>query len=239
MKNLFYLLLILPVLSLAQSSDALNSNDYRAIQEQQFANTNEQGKISLANIDGTPFITDEFVKGKIIDTKKDVEVPARLKYNAYLDKFLIQLDDENQNFKLPRTDRYEFEYTGKRFSILINEQLFDDTDNKYVVELVNRPEVKLYKLYQVELDPGRASSNSYDSGKKPSFNRNDKFYLKLPDQPIKKLETNRKSFASQFPAEFRSDINDFIYDKKLKFKSDTQEFDILRVMRYYLNLKSQ
>ena len=239
MKNLFYLLMMLPLIGFTQASNSINSSDYRAIQEQQYVELSKQGKISIEDIEGTPFITDEFVKGTIIDTKKGIEVPALIKYNAYIDEFLIQLDDENQNFKLPRVDRYEFEYRGKRFSILINEQLFDDTDNKYVVELVNRPEVKLYKQYYVELDPGREPRNSYDSGERPSFNRNDNFYLKLPNQPIKKLETNRKSFASQFPAEFRSDIKDFIYDKKLKFKADTAEFDILRVMRYYLNLKNQ
>ena len=239
MKPLFYLVMMLPLVGFTQASSGINSGDYRSIQEQQYVDLNNQGKVSLDNIDGTPFLTDEYVEGKIIDTKKDVEVPALLKYNAYLDEFLIQLDDENQNFKLPRVERYEYEYKNKRFTILINDQLFDDTDNKYVVELVNRPGVKLYKQYYVELDPGREPKNSYDSGKRPSFNRNDNFYLKLPDQPIKKLQTDRKVFASQFPAEFSSDLKDFIYDKRLKFKSDTAEFDILRVMRYYLKLKNQ
>ena len=239
MKSLFYLLMMLPLIAFTQASSGINSSDYRAIQEQQYVEINNQGRTALDNIDGTPFITDEFIKGEIIDTKKEIEVPALLKYNAYLDEFMIQLDDENQNFKLPRVERYEFLYKGKRFTILINDQLFDDTDNKYVVELVNTPEVKLYKQYYVELDPGREPRNSYDSGRKPSFNRNDKFYLKLPNQPIKQLKTDRKEFASQFPAKFSSDIKDFIYDKKLKFKPDTEEFDILRVMRYYLNLKKQ
>ena len=239
MKTLLYSLIMLPLIGFSQASNSINSSDYRAIQEQQYVELSNQGKMSIEDIEGTPFITDEFVKGKIFDTEKDIEVPALLKYNAFLDEFLIQLDDENQNFKLPREERYEFQYQGKRFSILINDQLFDDTDNKYVVELVNRPEVKLYKQYFVELDPGREPRNSYDSGEKPSLNRNDKFYLKLPGQPIKELETNRKKLAGQFPAEFTSEIKDFIYDKKLKFKPATAEFDILRVMRYYLSLKNQ
>ena len=239
MKTILCLLLILPIIGFTQTSSGINANDYRAIQEQQYVNLNDRGKTSLSNVDGSPFITNNFTKGKIIDTKENVEVTARIKYNGYLDEFLIKPEDGNENFKLPRVKRYEFKYQGKRFSILINEQLFNGTDNKYVVKLVNRPELKLYKQYNVELNPGREARNSYDSGKRPSFYRNDKFYLKLANEKIKELKVNRKGFASQFPDDYQSDIEDFVYDKKLKFKPGSLDFDVLRVMRYYLKLKNQ
>ena len=239
MKTTLYLLLILPFFSLAQSSNSINANDFRAIQEQQYVNLNSRGKVSLDNIDGSPFITDNFIKGKIIDTKKDIEIAARIKYNGYLDEFLIKLDDENQNFKLPRVERYEYLYKGKRFFILINDKLFKDTGNKYVVKLVNRPELKLYKQYKAKLNPGREARNSYDSGERPGFYRDDQFYIRIADNDLKRLNTERKNFAAQFPANYRADMEDFVYDKKLKFKKETLEFDVLRAMRFYLKIRNK
>lgn len=238
MKILLCLFLTLPFIGLSQSSSGINASAFRSVQNNQYVIIKKQGKTSINDINGSPFITDDYVKGKIIDTKEDVEVTTSIKYSAYSDKFLIKLDDSDKNFQLPRAERYEYLYEGKRFFILINEQLFDDTDNKYVVKLVDRPELKLYKQYNIELNPGREARNTYDPGEEPSFYRNDKFYLKLAGNETKRLNTERKDFAAQFPANYQADMENFVYDKKLKFRKETLDFDVLRAMRYYLKIKN-
>lgn len=232
----FLLILIVPGILLGQATDALNSNDFRAIQEQQFVNIDSRGEIKLADVKGSPFVTKDYVDGKIIDDKKNIKIPVKLKYNAYLDKFLINLDSTEEHFSLPRLERYEYQYQGKRFFILIDKKLFKDTGNKYVQSLIDRPELKLYRQIRFRLDPGRAARNSYETSVPPSFEKDNRFFLKISDQPIKEMALERKDFAGNFPAKYRSKIKDFIYDRKLQFNTKSVYADVLLVLRYYLNL---
>lgn len=239
MKCLFSLnLCLFTFFAMGQVSSSINSGDYRAIQEQQYVNLDDGRDIQLSKIDGSPYVTKDYVSGKVIDTKKDIEIKANLRYNAYKDDFIFNMEGmEEDNYTLPRLERYQYEYEGERFFVLVNDQLFEDTDNKYVTALVDRKDLKLYKRYSRRFKKGREFKSSYKTDIPPKFIPETHFYLKVGDSEFKEIELKRRKVADAFPAKYRKKIKSYIYDRKMKFKDENAQNSLLRLLRYYLTLK--
>ena len=231
-------LCLFTLLSMAQVSSSINSSDYRAIQEQQYVSLENGRDIQLSKIDGSPYLTKDYVPGKVIDTKKDIEIKANIRYNAYKDDFIFSMEGmEEDSYTLPRQERYQYEYEGERYFILVNDRLFEDTNNKYVIALVHKKDLKLYKRYSKRFKRGREFKSSYKTDIPPKFIPETHFYLKAGDNAFKEIELKRRKVADAFPPKYRKKVKSYIYDKRLKFKDESAQNSLLRLLRYYLTLE--
>jgi hypothetical protein len=214
----------------------MNSSDYGVILEQKYVNLDNGRDVKLSKIEGSPYLTKNYVSGKVIDTKKDNEINAGIRYNAYKDNFILKMKGAEDTYTLPRKERYQYDYDGERYFIFINEKLFKNTDNKYVIALVDKKDLKLYKRYSRRFKKGRDFKSSYNTDIPPKFIPKTIFYLKLGNNTFKEIELKRRKVAHAFPPKYRKKIKSYIYDKRLKFKDESAQNDLLRLLRYYLTL---
>lgn len=238
MKN--YYVLALGLLLCFKSYAQMGFQNYRNIQN--FNVTFKNSTVDLSQINGSPFLTDEFSSGKIIDTKKGMDVPILLRYDVLNDVFEIKINKSDTELKsLERSFNYEYQLNGEKFILIqspktLNE-LHYNTGNGYVAELTDsQKETVLYKRYFAEKKEGKKAQSTYQKDTPPSIDVDYRFIIKFGKQFVK-AEAHKKRVLDAFPDQ-RNVLKKYIKTKKLKFRGndDKVENQMVMLVDYYNSL---
>jgi len=239
---LFCITYFLP--SNAQISEMMGFRDYRDIADAYFMRLKENSKFDISDIEGTPFLSEDFQTGYIIDTKSDNKAQTFLRYDVYNDVFEIRLDPNSESLKtLKRTPRYQYIINNEKFILIqsadaINEEHYK-SGNGYVVELTSpKANAVLYKRYFKELKSGSKALTSYQEDIPPSIKSGVRYIIKFGDDYVK-AESHKRKILDAFP-DHQKEMKKFIKDKKFKFRGSDREIknEMVQVVRYYNSLKS-
>nr|MBD3623104.1 hypothetical protein [Sunxiuqinia sp.] len=183
---------------------------------------------SYANVDGTPYLKDEFVPGDVFinDTILIEEVPLR--YNIYSDqmefvsaqKQVLVIDDPNKS--------YAFNLDGELFSI----QDYIDRGNMEhgVLQLIVDGDFRLYKKYQIDFKPATKAIGFQDA--QPNrFTRQEDQYLLAVDQNAPETFRNHKDLLEKLKAH-KPAIEDYAKEQNLKLKSES---GLIQLIQYCNN----
>ncbi len=172
---------------------------------------------SYANIDGTPYLNNEFVPGDVFinDTILIEEVPLR--YNIYYDqmefvsaqKQVLVIDDANKKF--------EFNLGGELFSI----QNYIDRGNTEhgVLQLMVDGEFQLYKKYLVDFKPA-TKTIGFQEAQPNRFTRQDDNYLLAVGEQTPETVRNHKDLLEKLKVHIPA-IENYAKEQKLKLKSES------------------
>ena len=178
------------------------------------------------NIDGTPYLKDDFVKGEVIinDSIRIEHVPLR--YNILNDKIEFR-DNNEQGLEINMTEQaYQFNF-DKHVFIKCN-YLINDEENTGVLEQLVDGRVKLFKKYAAEFKPATKAIGFQDA-EPDRIERKDEIYLLAVDDGIPEEINPKKNelFAALKP--FKKDIE--LYAKKEKLRPRSEE-DLIQLIRY-------
>ena len=182
------------------------------------------------DIDGSPYLMDEFVKGSIYTVTKQHIANILLRYNIYNDEIEYMLEEDKvQAMANPEIiERIVFadcnivylsysnlKKINKGFFILLKEG---------DASLYSKPEVKYKKA---------SEPNAYNDGNPAKFIKNpDRFYIKVGKKQAR-LVGNKKDIVAIFP-DNKDKVKAFI--KKNKTKTKNRE-SLLELVQYYNSLK--
>ena len=180
-----------------------------------------------SNIEGSPFLSEDFKNGKIL--YKDKIIPGRLRYNVVKEEMHVLL--QGQVFVLK--EGMKVEINDKPF---YKKQYRKDGRNylgyfEAISKVENRP-VWLLKKHFKKIRPGQAAG-AMRPAKSPRYVDNSDFYLKINDSEPFKIHSRSKKFLKSLPKDHQEKIKIFIKEKKLTSRS---EEDLMKIMEYYNSL---
>ncbi len=196
-------------------------------------NSNLQGlfktvEYDLRDIEGSPYINKVFTAAEISTQKKTL---FALRYNAYNDQFEVKGDDKKTYLlnKLKKDFIIKFNSTNKSYKAF--SYIKDDNFlTGYFVILSNiKSKISLLKKERIMFVESKVGVTSYQEDKPAHFKRvNDKYFLKIEDNPAKILPKNKKDIAKIFP-EHSKEILSFIKKNKIK---TSKEADLIKLASF-------
>jgi hypothetical protein len=150
---------------------------------------------SKPNVDGTPYLY-PFMNAKV----KDVAGVTKMRYNAYNDE--VEYQTENGDLALLKQPKFgDIYFTEYDLHLkLVNYNYNNATITGYLFELVDKPNLKIYKREHINYYDAKTARNSYDAGSPPSFKVAEPVYfIQKNGGPITELPSNKKKLIALFP----------------------------------------
>lgn len=223
-------------------AELMGFRDYRDIADSFYMKFEGSDKFDIEDVEGTPFLKEDFVYGYIVDTTVKNKTQTFLRYDIYNDIFEIQLDPNDESLKtLERTPRFQYLIDGETFVLIQTDALNEEhytSGNGYAVELTApEKEAVLYKRYYKSLKPGSKGATSYQPDIPPRISSKMMFLIKFGDTYVK-AEDHRKRILDAFPSDKQNAIKKYIKSKKFKFRGSDKEIEneMKQVVRYYNSL---
>ena len=238
---LFGLCLVFSFPAFSQVSEMMGFRDFRDVADAYYVKFQNNSKFDLSDIQGSPFLNEEFAFGNILENKSMKKVETNLRYDMYKDLFEIQLESGSETINtLDRTKNIDYYLNGEKF-VLIQSRIINinhyDSGNGYVVELIpENDNAALYKRYYVDIKPGSKANTSYEVEIPPSIKKKVMYIVKI-ENDYYELPANKKEIVEVF-LDNQNDLKSYIKEKKFKFKGDEKEVQdqMVQLVRYYNSL---
>lgn len=214
-----------------------------AVRDLQLVNVlnNPEGKetINLENVNGSPYLEEEFVTGALANKKDDEKLALYIRYNVFSDNFEVKYKpSDNKVTIIDRTDQFEIDLRGKKFIFTQSNYIFDKTGTGYLA-LLSEPDAKftLYKRYYSEYTPEQPASTSYGMTKPARVQTEYNYYMKNNETgEYFKIEDHKKRILDGLPKKYQNKVKSFIKDKDLSMRGDDVEVDgQMRAVVDYIN----
>ncbi|GAA0873533.1 hypothetical protein GCM10009117_26800 [Gangjinia marincola] len=184
-------------------------------------------------INGSPFLNNKFLPGKIIN-KNTLDIQnVYLRYNVYNNFFEVKESDSGDEtfslmknkFIIPSINQQEFYLTKS----------IENDENIYVslVSRLNDNKIIL-KAYTCEYKEGVIPKSSYDKGRPAKFISNEVYYIAASEdfKLYKEFDLSKRDLLDIFDDK-RDALKKFIKQKDLKFKNEN---DLIILINYYKSI---
>ncbi|WP_372948862.1 hypothetical protein [Mariniphaga sp.] len=185
--------------------------------------------LTEANINGSPFLNDEFIEGSVFTTSKTQFVGVPLRYNIYNDQIEFQLGENPvQALAAPETiemvqyGEYTFEYAPFTNAKKIKRGFF-------IIE--EKGNATLYSKPQLIFENAKEPAAYQDAVPARFLKRPDEYYIRVGKEPAM-LMAKKKDLEEVFP-DHKDEISGFI--KKNKVKPNDQEL-LKELVQFYNSL---
>lgn len=182
-------------------------------------------------IDGSPYLNDEFVSGKIITTDSLLYKNVPLRYNIFNDdmEILIGSSQDPRVITDPRNYLY-FSINERSFSYYTYTER--NSAQQGYFEVLNKGYCQVLVRRRVIFED-REQARGYADAKPARFEEMpDQYYLKFGDKIPVEVRLRRRAILNVF-GDKRQEISDFIRDQNLNFRNVD---DLVRVADYYNKL---
>ncbi|WP_346860586.1 hypothetical protein [uncultured Draconibacterium sp.] len=215
MKKITFLLSLI-LYALAGISQTYVISDLSTLSDQYTVDKSGKSGFIAPNIDGTPYLNDEFIVGEVIveDSIRFELIPLR--YNIYNDK----MEFKNKNSQVLEisnsTSRYQFHFEDFLFC---NQMYSEDGLSKQgILELLVDGQVKLFKKYNIELQPA-AKAIGFQEATPDRFVQKEEQYLLAVGKEIPYVFGNPKKLLPVLE-KIKPEVNSYVKTQKLKLRSE-------------------
>jgi hypothetical protein len=186
-----------------------------------YINNNTYGGINNLppDIEGSPYLTDEFVKGTVF-VENEKPYAAMMRYNAYQDEIQVQGSDGISS--LFKRDYIWAEIGGESFRI----QTYGDrtgTSKGYFIEL-NRGNIRLLKRIVREFKEGQPAVSSYSQDTPPRFDEKVTYYLVREESPAQEVRLRKKDILGFLSSK---EVETYVKENKLRLNSEKEVIQVL------------
>ncbi|WP_029331992.1 hypothetical protein [Gillisia marina] len=182
---------------------------------------NENGQISNSKLDGSPYLIEEFSKGKLLqEGKNDVEVFFR--YNVLKDIVEIkQKPNQNEIFILPRTENFEFQLP--EYSFFLKKMITKEGEviSGYHIKYYESDDILFIGEPKSRITTAQAATTSYERDKPSKIIINMDYYLSLNGNPLTEVRLKEKDFKKILKNS--SDLKEYFKEQKMKEIDDFKE----------------
>jgi hypothetical protein len=174
------------------------------------------GKENLADIEGSPYYTKEFITSKISDYPDQIMT----RYDMYNDN--IEFLKDGKTFILPKTENY------KTINLLSYGKKIQLIEGNYYFSVFEGKNYSIYKKIKTKFQPFERAKNGYTEDKEAKFyNLPDSFFI-LNNNKLLSLPQNKNNFAKLFPNIEKEVIQEI---KKNKINLNNEN-DLKTIMQY-------
>ena len=175
------------------------------------------------NMDGSPYLEEEFVPGVIIEEGKKNQ-PAFFRYNVRKDQVEIKVDEDGDDiFVLPRTNNFSFKLNDYTYVV----DNLKTKENKilmgYIQEFYKGDKLVLIGKPSINISAPRAPETSYDKGRPAKQTTINHYYFGFAGEPLEEIKLKEKTFRKIFEEDFMES-----YFKENKVKEIDDFIDMLQ-----------
>lgn len=177
------------------------------------------------DIEGSPYLQDEFVEGSVYTTSKTQYVGLPLRYNVYNEQMEFKTEDgEIRAIAEPETvEKIEMgnlqlvfaPYSGGR-----------KTRHSYFVVEVDG-QASLYRRPEIMFKEATEAGAYKDPEPAQFVRKNDTYYIRVGNTPAI-LVSSKKDLETVFSGEYQKEINDFIRKNKVRPRKEESLFELVR-----------
>ncbi|MDD4144874.1 MAG: hypothetical protein PHN68_09580 [Prolixibacteraceae bacterium] len=225
----------LPLLMLLLNVNLYAQTTYEILQAVDFFSINklERGDwkrvLTETDIEGSPYLNDEFKEGTVFMTSKTKFVEMPLRYNIFNDQVEFRSDDGSlMVLSVPEViEKVEFGETTLEYSVY--SQLNKVRRGFFVV--LEKGEASLYSRPRVTFEDAR-KPGAYSEAKPPRFiKRPDEYYIRIGKEPAE-LISKKKDIEELF-TEHEKEMQEFIRKNKININRPE---DLIKVVQFYNSL---
>lgn len=221
-----------------QAGFSQNAKDYIETSSSKKVNDKDVDVILAdPNLKGSPYANQNFIKGEIIDKSIEKKIDVYLRYRIIDDVIQVKSNSTNNDiYILSRSTKNEALIGESLYLFLENYPIqMNGTSNGYALVLNNRNKSAILLKRQVqEYIASKEAQNSYSSNTPAKLNTSIYYFIKTNDEIIQ-IEPHKKRAADAFP-DHKKELENYIKDKKLKFRGDDEEKDLIELVEYYNTL---
>lgn len=228
-------ILYLPLLMMFINANLYAQTTYEILQAVDFFSINklERGDwkrvLTESDIEGSPYLDDEFVDGSVFMTSKVQFVGLPLRYNIFNDQVEFRFDDETvQVLSVPEViEKVEFGETTLEYSVYSN---LNKIKRGFFVVL-EKGKATLYARPRVNFEDAK-KAGAYSDAKPPRFiKRPDEYYIRIGKEPAE-LISRKKDFEGLF-TDHEKEMQEFLKNNKI---NTNRPEDLIKVVQYYNSL---
>ncbi len=171
---------------------------------------------NYSNIEGSPYLSEEFIPGEVIlnDSIRFEKIPLR--YNIYSDKIEFR-NDRKQILEIDASNQaYRFNFGNLCFTS--SDYSYNGHNERGILELLADGKIRLYKKYLIDFKPATKAIGFKDA-EPDKFVRLDDDYLIATGQGNPEPFRNTKELLGKLK-QIKPDIEQYAKDQKLKLKSE-------------------
>jgi hypothetical protein len=224
MKSLF-LIVITSTFFFTAVSQTYIISDLSTLSDQYTLHKSGKSGFVAPNIDGTPYLMDEFSEGEVTinDSIRIEKVPLR--YNIYNDK--IEFQNENEQILEIGNESRSYQFDFKNLSFQNLNYLVDGETQLGILELMVDGNVKLYKKYNLELEPAQKAIGFQDATPDRFVRKEDQYLISIGQQ-LPYVFSNPKKLLPELQ-KIKQSINSFVKTEKIRLRS---EKDLIELIEY-------
>jgi len=208
----------------------------QALEEKEYRRVREDRRAYSEKIEGSPYLTEEYVPSKVFLKNNKKPAKVKLKYNAYADQFQYVQSDREFIVKEEEIDSIEYMNNDFLYTTYINKEsgLFSSSEEKkegYLARLVKGP-CSLFKGFFIEFYKA-SEAKGYESSQPPRFeNEEPTYYIQFKEDTYpREIETFRRNkFLEHFDSSLESKLKNYIKDNNIRLR---KEEDLVQFIRYY------
>lgn len=187
--------------------------------------------LSEKDIEGSPFLNDDFIKGNVI-TKKGVKyVGVPLRYNIYSQNFEFKTPKQILEFKDPASIR-EVEIKNETFIFVPYKEKNKKLKWGFFQKINKSGPAQLLIRYRVTFSQA-TKPGAYSDAKPASFSdKEELFYVKFGTHPAVRI-MRTSDFTDNAPKQ-KAEIKKFIKSNKIKVR---RQKDLIKLVNYYNSLQ--
>jgi len=229
-KFVIFLILILSSALFAEAQvDYTLSNAYEFYRSNRVATGEYRNVLTEKDIQGSPYLNDEFIKGSIYTLSKTQYADIPLRYNVYNDEIEFETEDK----KVAALDAPEIvekvtfgNYTMEYIPFEIAKKV-----KKGFFEVLLKGKASLYARPDVEFQEAKAPEPYKDAEPAKFIRKVDRYYLRFGMEPAI-LCNSKKDIIDSFP-DHNNEIEAFMKKVKLNVKKPE---DLKSLAEYYNSL---
>ena len=206
---------VLALFTLLISTVGFSQSEYQIRQAIDFFNANKlqsgDWKLTQSDIEGSPYLNDEFMEGVVFTTSKTQYMGMPLRYNIFNDQVEFKAQEQVQAIAAPETiEKIEMGdiklvYAPYSLSKKIRRGYFI-VEEEGVASLYRKPEI----MFEEAKEPG-----AYKEAEPAQFKRkSDSYFIRIGKSPAQ-LVASKKDLEEAFP-NHQKEIKQYIKDEKVK-----------------------
>jgi hypothetical protein len=230
-KQFILFLVVIPLL--AQSQVSQNARYISDIVDPSMINTELFYEGKYKEISGSPYLEKEMKKGVIIlkDNRKVEDVMIR--YNAYEDALMYQIEEDKVTLLDPPViNGFEYHKNDKVFKYISISIL---EGKRHFYEVIYEGKSTLVVQHRIKLTEKTNNAGSYGASdmQGSAFKQSDIYFLMDTTGKSSEVNLTKKSLISALGSH-AEELQTFIKKNKLKVKENT---DLIRLLEYYDSLE--
>lgn len=225
-------LLLLSAMSIAQ--ERTNQSLYVAKNHFEAVFSKEHFKdINYSYIEGSAYINKNYIPAQVIYKNEKKLGEYQVRYNAFLD----QMETPNEKggvAALRKVDYLSIKLINDTWRLLNYKGNSGTVEQSYFIEKIASNNCGLYLRKFKTLKDGEEAKTSFHQGSATKFVDHSEYYLKLGQDPLKKVKLRKNKVLGSFPTH-ADKLKDFAKNKKLDLSTES---GLVQLVHYYNTLEN-